>query len=920
MAECDLCGVQTSRAKSPSYKADDIRRIVANGFTLDEGAIASLSQARGVGREQATTEWEQKVAQASADWLLCPACVSRVAPYYRQADKRRGSRWWLVAGAAVLLLVAGLAWLVLAAPKANSRSLRGPSNGVVEVAFSPDGGRLVSLTDDTLRGGAERMVLVWDVASGRIEQQLSGFPSRLTSLAYSPDGRWLALAGNETTVHVFDAATWQEARKLDGHTLGVTDLAFSPDGQSLASSSHDATVKLWALDSAQAVHTLGGHDSGVNSLAFSPDGQHVAGGSGNGCIIVWNTSSGQAVYTLTAHQGNVSSLAFGPSEQILASAGHDAQVKLWNASDGRALRTLGIHPGGANSLAFSPDGQALASGGEDGLIKLWNLATGQEVGTLSAYQKYAVSSLAYSPDGTLLASGNWFDAKLWQMAAQSMATAWPSRTSRPSAFASPTLVLQASAKRSTATPLPDDLRGSFDKLPSGERWQTHLRQDLLPFWEMDTALGQPLGNFPTYRCNDGALYDPAKPCVELQASWLRLDRDYVRMKSRQIFAYGVAYHMTGDETYLRYAAAGVEYLRSHALDRENGGAFSYWQGKQRQPGPAVKQRTSQDLAYALTGMSFYYYLTRDEAVLQDILSVKQYIFDSYYDADSDLLTWVLQNSPDGDKTNQKELVAQLDQVNGYMLLVTPLLKDPHRSEWEKDLVHLARIMIDQFYSPEQNLFWGTLTDDKSKSLGSRHTDFGHSSKAFWMIYQTGKWTGDDELVSFAQAGASRLLKKAYIPLSNSWASRLDEKGDLDVNKEWWIYAELDQTAASLALRDAAQAVYLPGAYDYWLSYMVDHKNKEIWPNVAAANDQPVPDSAKQHFWKNAYHSFEHALVGYITSQQLHDQPVTLYFAFQSMPAESSIHPYFYTGDILDIQAASGETAGALYEVTFANVR
>ena len=107
-----------------------------------------------------------------------------------------------------------------------------------------------------------------------------------------------------------------------------------------------------------------------------------------------------------------------------------------------------------------------------------------------------------------------------------------------------------------------DIETLLRDLPRGERWLKHLRDDLLPFWTMPSALGKPVGNFPTYRNNDGSLADPGNLKPEFQhlvdgIVWL--DRDHVRAKSRQCFAYGVAYHMTGEEVYLDYAKAGVDF-------------------------------------------------------------------------------------------------------------------------------------------------------------------------------------------------------------------------------------------------------------------------------------------------------------------------------------------------------------------------
>jgi len=113
-------------------------------------------------------------------------------------------------------------------------------------------------------------------------------------------------------------------------------------------------------------------------------------------------------------------------------------------------------------------------------------------------------------------------------------------------------------------------------LPSLDRWRKHVTDELLPFWTMPDALGAPIGNFPTFRCNDGTLYRAEAPCPELAKApgyiSTELGRDYTRMKSRQTFLYGVAFHITGEERYLEYARAGVAWLREHAYERDTGSA------------------------------------------------------------------------------------------------------------------------------------------------------------------------------------------------------------------------------------------------------------------------------------------------------------------------------------------------------------
>ena len=178
------------------------------------------------------------------------------------------------------------------------------------------------------------------------------------------------------------------------------------------------------------------------------------------------------------------------------------------------------------------------------------------------------------------------------------------------------------------------------------------------------------------------------------------------IKITQTFAYGVAYHLTGNVKFLEYAEAGANYLLQHAFDAQ-GGAYTYRDVKTGAWGPARLERTSQDLAYALTGIGFLYYLTRKPKLADLLVQVNDYIFDTYYDPEAQLIRWVLQDSPDGDKTDQKEIVAQLDQIYGYMLLVGPILPEPHRKIWISRLKMLGRRLMQQFFAPSTDMFLGS---------------------------------------------------------------------------------------------------------------------------------------------------------------------------------------------------------------------
>jgi mannose/cellobiose epimerase-like protein (N-acyl-D-glucosamine 2-epimerase family) len=461
-----------------------------------------------------------------------------------------------------------------------------------------------------------------------------------------------------------------------------------------------------------------------------------------------------------------------------------------------------------------------------------------------------------------------------------------------------------------AAPRPQPPRIAASALPTLDRWRHHLTDELLPFWTTPEALGTPVGNFPTFRCNDGSLLRRDAPCPELaRPGWIQpeLGRDYARMKSRQTYLYGVAFHITGDERYLEYARAGVAWLRAHAYEHDTGSAVTYW--VDGTPGPPPDQRTTQDLAYAQVGLAFYYYLTRDPEVLSDLLRLERHIMTRYWAPSAappgGALRWVLADGDKPGEARREELVAQLDQINAYMLGLAPLIEDAQVARaWRDDLVRLARVIQHQYFAPELGMFWGAVHDPALKQLGTDHTDFGHSIKALWMIYLTGQLTGERALVEFARPLVAPLLARAAQP-SGCWASGLRASGELDRGSQWWVSAELDQAAATLAVREptaAPYAGYLAASYACWFSRFVDHKDHEVWPFVPADfTEASFADGGppKLFHWKNGYHSLEHVLVSMITTASLTGQHLPLYYAFVHAPARARIQPYYFTGTIVD---------------------
>ncbi len=208
-------------------------------------------------------------------------------------------------------------------------------------------------------------------------------PPVITALAISPDGRWLAAAGDDHVVRILSAESGMTKQTLVGHLDWVKCLAFSNDGKHLYSCGNDGHLWTWDVENRWSGTKLIDVDFALFAIAIHPDGDQIATCGFSDKVIVHSISKAANYHELICSENDLLCIQYAQDGSLLAVGGRDGKLRIWDSRSGELKVERKMHQGRMESMIFRSDGEMINSVGRDRTLSRYDILVDEQVDQFS---------------------------------------------------------------------------------------------------------------------------------------------------------------------------------------------------------------------------------------------------------------------------------------------------------------------------------------------------------------------------------------------------------------------------------------------------------------------------------------------------------------------------------------------------------
>lgn len=286
-------------------------------------------------------------------------------------------------------------------PPPKFKSLDGHSGPVRTVAFSKDGSRIIS-------GSQDNTIRFWDAEGGQLLKSFRGHDGAVRTVAFAESDQVILSGSHDNSIRKWNISEYEEIRVLqgqvlEGHVDAILSAGFSPDGERIVTASRDRTARTWETFTGQPLKVFAeGHSFLATSAAFFPGGKRLATGAVDNTVRIWDVDSGTQLVRLE-HTGRAAALTVSNDGKWVITGGDDNSAKMWNAETGELASVFKGdkdskgHNNEVTAVAISENDQRLLTGDSSGRVFIWDIKTQKVVLELKGHARSRITDAAFLP-------------------------------------------------------------------------------------------------------------------------------------------------------------------------------------------------------------------------------------------------------------------------------------------------------------------------------------------------------------------------------------------------------------------------------------------------------------------------------------------------------------------------------------------